>query len=45
MKLMDYGYYVDKNSRLIKIFSDSRLKTNFIKSKIQGLLMSLKTTQ
>ena len=38
MKLMDYGYYVDKKSRLIKIFSDSRLKTNFIKSKNSGII-------
>ena len=38
MKLMDYGYYVDKNSRLIKIFSDGRLKTNFIKSKNSGII-------
>ena len=38
MKLMDYGYYVDEKSRLIKIFSDSRLKTNFIKSKNSGII-------
>ena len=38
MKLMDYGYYVDEKSRLIKIFTDSRLKTNFIKSKNSGII-------
>ncbi len=38
MKLMDYGYYVDEKSRLIKIFSDNRLKTNFIKSKNSGII-------
>ena len=38
MKLMDYGYYVDKKSRLIKIFNESGLKTNFIKSKNSGVI-------
>ena len=38
MKLMDYGYYVDEKSRLIKIFSEGRLKTNFIKSKNSGII-------
>ena len=38
MKLMDYGYYMDKKSRLIKIFNESGLKTNFIKSKNSGVI-------
>ena len=38
MKLMDYGYYVDKKSRLIKIFNNNGLKTNFIKSKNSGII-------
>ncbi len=38
MKLMDYGYYVDKKSRLMKIFNENGLKTNFIKSKNSGII-------
>ena len=38
MKLMDYGYYVDKKSRLIKIFNEAGLKTSFIKSKNSGVI-------
>ena len=38
MKLMDYGYYVDKKSRLIKVFNEYGLITNFIKSKNSGII-------
>ena len=38
MKLMDYGYYVDKKSRLIKVFNENGLITNFIKSKNSGII-------
>ena len=38
MKLMDYGYYIDRKSRLIKIFNKNGLKTNFIKSKNSGII-------
>ncbi|MFL2608693.1 MAG: M23 family metallopeptidase [Flavobacteriaceae bacterium] len=38
MKFMDYGYYIDKRSRLIKIFNENNLNANFIKSNSSGII-------
>ena len=38
MKFMDYGYYIDRRSRLIKIFNENKLNANFIKSDKTGII-------
>ena len=38
MKFMDYGYYIDRKSRLIKIFNENKLNANFIKSNSTGII-------
>ena len=38
MKFMDYGYYIDRRSRLIKIFNENKLNANFIKSNSTGII-------
>ena len=38
MKFMDYGYYIDKRSRLIKIFNENNVNANFIKSNSSGII-------
>tara|TARA_S200000501_G_scaffold322478_1_gene318493 strand:+ start:287 stop:1921 length:1635 start_codon:yes stop_codon:yes gene_type:complete len=38
MKFMDYGYYIDRRSRLIKIFNENNLDAKFIKSNSSGII-------
>tara|TARA_B100000989_G_scaffold204706_1_gene154964 strand:+ start:6 stop:1640 length:1635 start_codon:yes stop_codon:yes gene_type:complete len=38
MEFMDYSYYIERKSRLIKIFNENKLNANFIKSKSTGII-------